>query len=179
MERNVNIITDLDGTKIVLINDIAFKGKRNVEWKDVEQYLRRYVGEFYTVADTDDVVYIGADLPDEYAHSVYTHRIRGANAKAKANATQGIPELIEIATGKHYEENRKKKHEKNAQFGWYRYDSRFALPVYGQNGEVERYNVFQALMLVRYARDGKLYLYDIMEVKKETSKLFESKDCTQ
>lgn len=179
MDRNVNIITDLDGAKIVLINDIVFKGKRSVKWKDVEQYLRQYIGEFYTVADTEEIVYIGSDLPDEYAHSNYTKKLKGGSAKAKANAAQGLPEMIETATGKQFEENRKEKHGKDAKYGWYRYESRFALPVYDENGEVERYNVFHALMLMRHAKDGKVYLYDIMEIKKETSKLFQSGDLTQ
>lgn len=30
MDRNVNIITDLDGNKIVLINDIRFKAKKKI-----------------------------------------------------------------------------------------------------------------------------------------------------
>ena len=30
--RNVNIITDADGKKLVLINDIRFKGKRQIDW---------------------------------------------------------------------------------------------------------------------------------------------------
>lgn len=30
LDRNVNIIADLKGNKIVLINDIIFKGKRSV-----------------------------------------------------------------------------------------------------------------------------------------------------
>jgi hypothetical protein len=179
MDRNVNIITDLDGNRIVVINDIVFKGKRNVEWKDVESYLRQYVGEFYEIADTKEMVYIGSDLPDEYANSNYTHRLKGASAKAKANAAQGLPEMIEIATGKEFQENKKDKHNKDAKYGWYRYESRFALPVYSENGEVERYNVFHALILVRHAKDNKLYLYDIIEIKKETSKLFQSTDLTQ
>lgn len=91
MDRNVNIITDLDGNRIAVINDIIFKGKRNVDWDDVEQYLRKYVGEFYEIADTNEVVYIGSDLPDEYANSNYTHRLKGA--KAKANAALGLPEM--------------------------------------------------------------------------------------
>ena len=62
-----------------------------------------------------------------------------------------------------------KKHDKNARFGWYRYDSRFALPVYGSDGEVERYNVFRVEMLIRHAEDGKMYLYDLVNIKKETS----------
>lgn len=33
---NVNIITDVDGKKIVLINDIRFKGKRREEWEEIE-----------------------------------------------------------------------------------------------------------------------------------------------
>ncbi len=28
MERNINLVKDLDGTKIVLINDIRFKGNK-------------------------------------------------------------------------------------------------------------------------------------------------------
>jgi hypothetical protein len=124
-------------------------------------------------------VYIGSDLPDEYANSNYTHRLKGASAKAKANATQGLPEMIEIASGKQFEENRKEKHNKDAQYGWYRYESRFALPVFSEEGEVERYNVFHVLMLMRHAKDEKIYLYDIMEIKKETSNLFQSNDLTQ
>ena len=45
--RNVSIIEDLNGDRIVVINDIIFKGKRKIKWNDVEEYLQRYVGEFY------------------------------------------------------------------------------------------------------------------------------------
>ena len=84
--RNVSIVKDLNGNNIVIINDIVFKGKKSISWKDVEKYLMRYVGELYTIVATNEVVYIGADLPDEYAHSEYTNILKGANAKAKANA---------------------------------------------------------------------------------------------
>ena len=96
--RNISIVKDLNGNNIVIINDIVFKGKKSISWKDVEKYLMRYVGELYTIAATNEVVYIGADLPDEYAHSEYTNILKGANAKAKANAVQGIPELIKISS---------------------------------------------------------------------------------
>ncbi|MCD8398500.1 MAG: hypothetical protein LUD12_15210 [Lachnospiraceae bacterium] len=179
MDRNVSIINDVDGNRIVMINDIKFKGKRRVNWEDVEAYLKQYVGEFYSIAATGEVVYIGAELPDEYTRSNYTARLKGGSAKAKANAAQALPEMIEIADGKCFEENRKSKHNNDARFGWYRYDTRFALPVYNEYGEVERYNVFHALMLMRHAKDEKLYLYDIMEIKKEARNLFQSEDFTQ
>ena len=47
--RNVNIITDADGKKLVLINDIRFKGKRQIDWDDVKQYLKGYVGDYYAI----------------------------------------------------------------------------------------------------------------------------------
>ena len=131
------------------------------------------------VAASNDVVYIGPDLPDEYAHSNYTHILRGTNAKAKANAVQGLPELMEVANGKSYTENYKTKHNTDAMYGWYRYESRFALPVFDANGEITRYNIFNVIMVIRHAKEGKKYLYDIINIKKETSTLFQSEDITQ
>ena len=170
IKRNVSVIQDIDGNNIVMINDIVFKGKRSVEWSDVEKYLRQYVGDFYQIAETEDIIYIGTDLPDEYSGSNYTKHIKGTIAKAKANAAQAIPEMIEIAISKSFEDNKKNKHSRHAKNGWYRYDTRFALPVYSENGEIERYNVFSARLLIRHASSGKMYLYDVLEIKKETSK---------
>ena len=170
IKRNVSVIQDIDGNNIVMINDIVFKGKRSVEWAYAEKYLRQYVGDFYQIAETEDIIYIGTDLPDEYSGSNYTKHIKGTIAKAKANAAQAIPEMIEIATSKTFEDNKKNKHNRHAKHGWYRYDTRFALPVYDENGEVRRYNVFSARLLIRHASSGKMYLYDVLEIKKETSK---------
>ena len=167
--RNISVIRDEDGNKIVVINDILFKGKRSVNWDDVREYLKQFVGEVYQIAETKDMIYIGTDLPDEYTGSVYTKRLKGANAKAKVNAVQGLPEMIEIATNGIFEGNRKEKHMRDARNGWYRYDTRFAMPVYYE-GELERYNTFKARLLIRHASSGRKYLYDILEIKKETSK---------
>ena len=111
MERNVNIVKDVNGNNIVIINDIRFKGKRSVKWDDVKAYLEDFVDEFYEIADTKDIVYIGSDLPDEYTSSKYTFSLKGTVAKAKANAAQGLPEMLEIAVGKKFEQNRETKHQ--------------------------------------------------------------------
>ena len=102
-----------------------------------------------------------------------TKELRGANMYAKANSSSVIREMIEIATNKTFAENYAQKHNTDAKFGWYRYDTRFAIPVYDDAGELVRYNVFKARILVRHAKDGKLYLYDILRTKKETSKPLE------
>ena len=173
-KRNVSVIQDVDGNKIVIINDIRFKGNTSINWKEVRAYLKEFVGEFYIIASTGDAIYIGTDLPSEYTGSNYTEKLNGTAAKAKANATQGIPEMIEISIGKHFREKNDKKHNWNAKNGWYRYDSRFALPVYDESGEIERYNIFHASMIIRHANDGKKYLYDVIDIKKETSTPLES-----
>ena len=55
MQRKVNVVEDLDGNKIVVIHDIIFKGKRTMEWTDVEEYLKRFVGEEHIIEDSGDV----------------------------------------------------------------------------------------------------------------------------
>ena len=88
-------------------------------------------------------------------------------AKAKANASQNIPELIQIANNPSHTVNTKKKHNKDAKYGWYRYEVRFALPVYDDKiGNVVRYNIYRSTMLVRHAEDDKKYLYDFISIKK-------------
>ena len=64
--------------------------------------------------------------------------LKGPNLKAKANITQAVGELIQIATNKSSAEDYGEKHGKKAQFGWYRYDE-----------------------------DGKIYLYDFLRTKKK------------
>ena len=167
--RNVTVVKDAAGKDIVLINNIKFKGKRSIDWDDVRDYLKSFVGSACKIESSGDWVFIGNDLPNEYTGSEYTYSLKGANAKAKANATQGIPELINTAQGKHFRENHEEKHNRNAKFGWYRYDSKFALPVFKDDGDIERYNFFHASLIVRHSEDNKLYLYDILDIKKETS----------
>ena len=75
-KRNVSVIQDADGNKIVVINDIVFKGKRSISWEDVEKYLKRYVGDIYSIAEDNEIIYIGSELPSEYAGSVYTKKLR-------------------------------------------------------------------------------------------------------
>ena len=119
------------------------------------------------------MIYIGSDFPDEYAHSKDTKVLRGPNEYAKANASAAIKELIQIATNKTFSENHKDKHNIKAKYGWYRYDTRFAIPKYNDYGELVGYNIFKGRMVIRHAKDNKLYLYDILRIKKETLTLLE------
>ena len=167
--RNVNIITDEEGNRIALIKDIRFRGKQNIDWRSVKAYLEGYMGDSYEISESAQRVYIGKTLSDEFTCSEFTKSLKGANAKSKANAATAIPELIQIALNPKWQENKKEKHDKDAKHGWYRYDVRFAIPVY-ENDVLIRYNVFGARLLINHAENGKKYLYDILTIKKETSK---------
>ena len=170
---NVSIITDAEGKKVVVINDLRFKRSKRVDWNIVEEYLKEYIGECAEILDTNEMIYIGSDFPDEYAHSKDTKVLRGPNEYAKANASVVIKELIQIATNKAFSENHKDKHNSKAKYGWYRYDTRFAIPKYDNDGELEGYNIFKGRLVIRHAQDEKLYLYDILRIKKETSEPLE------
>ena len=137
--KNVNVISDENGKSLVLINDVRFRTRRTIDWNRVEEYLKEYIGNHYEILETSEKVYIGVDFPDEFCHSQDKINLKGANEKAKAK------------------------------YGWYRYDTRFGLPLYDSEGELERYDIYTARMLVRCDKDGRLYLYDLVRTKKETS----------
>lgn len=138
-----------EGSPIVIINDIRFQSRRGIDWNKVEKYLKEYIGKYFEITETSEKIYIGSDFPDEFSHSNDTKRLKGANTKAKANMTSAIGELIQIATEKAQYPDYNNKHGEKAKLGWYRYNTKFGIPVYDA--------------------DGKLYLYDLVRTKKETS----------
>ena len=166
--RNVTVVQEDGKKRLVIINDIRFKGKRNIDWKKVKEYLKGYVGDFYEISETADIIYIGNEFTKEFPESKSRTALRGAIAKAKANSAVAIPELIQIASNPSWEKNNKDKHNKMAKYGWYRYDIRFALPVYDKDILIS-YNIYTGKLLVNHAENGKKYLYDILSIKKETS----------
>ena len=87
--------------------------------KEVKLYLKGYMGDFYQIQENAEKIYIGNELPEEYTESESRKALKGASAKAKANAATAIPELIQIASNPEYQENNKEKHNKDAKNGWY------------------------------------------------------------
>lgn len=62
MKEKVDIIKDVDGKNVVVINDLRFKGRRSVDWNAVETCLKEYIGECAEITEISDVIYIGADF---------------------------------------------------------------------------------------------------------------------
>lgn len=157
------------------IKNIIFLNKQNIPWNDVEQYLKRYIGKEFIVQQYQDCIGIAGDFPDEYAESKYTKSLRGALAKVKANAAQIIDMLIENAVNRRWFENKNEKHKNNASEGWFRYDTYFRISVKGSDEITERYNQYKATLVVRKTSKG-LFLYDVLDIKKEASTPHESRE---
>ncbi len=165
----MQIVTDKNGHKIVVLPEVIFKNKHSIDWNAVEKYLKKYVGEIVTIAETQDIIYIGNEFPDEFSGSKYTKRLKGSNAKVKANAAQAIPEMLEIATEKEFHANQKDKHSFMAGKGWYYYKTRFAMPTYDNEIKTDIYHIYSARLLINCTAFGKMYLYDLLDIKKEAS----------
>ena len=148
------------------VKEIIFKNKQNIPWNDVEVFLKKYIGTDVLVKKYGDVIYIPSDFPDEFTESQYTKKLRGALAKAKANASQVVIEMLENADNRRWVENKDNKHQKEASGGWYRYEVGFAIPV-DHAGETSKNN-YRATAVVRI-KEQELYLYDIINIKKEAS----------
>lgn len=48
-KEKLNVITDENGKRIVLINDIRFKTRRIIDWKEAEECLKQYIGKHYEI----------------------------------------------------------------------------------------------------------------------------------
>lgn len=158
--------------RYVPIKQMVFPGK-NPDMKKVEDYLNAYLQKEYMVEETKDIIRIGSKFASEFCGSEYTKRLKGAILKTKANCATIIPELIRTAHHRRWDENKAEKHRNDACKGWYRYDVGFSLPVYDNLENQVGENLYEATLLARI-NDYGIYLYDVINIKKEASKPFES-----
>lgn len=134
--------------------------------KKVENDLKYLIGTKAMIDKYNDEIIIGKDFPDEFTSSNYTIKLLGPLKKAKANMSMVILELVKKATNKRFQENKEKKHNVDAKYGWERYDVNFVIPVINENGEVIQSNNYTSTMIVRLDANGKKYLYDFINIKK-------------
>lgn len=164
-------VRDVGGTQVVWIDDNIMKGKpAEVSVADyLVDYMTEHVGEVYRIIESGQMVYLGSDLPKEYAWSKYSQRIRARNQplyRAKARMASGVGEAINVATNRRWE---KTKHpgNKDAAYGIYKYDAKIAFPSYNEAGDFTGVQAFDITLVIRNASNGRKYLYDIQNIKKD------------
>ena len=76
--------------------------------------------------------------------------------------------MVAEATNRRFNVNKNIKHSKVATIGWYRYDTFFEMAVRGENEENLRWNKYRGTLIV-IANEKGLFLYDLINIKKEAS----------
>lgn len=140
------------------------------DYKAAAAYLKALVNTeepFSTILADALPVYAGKDLPSEYKGSEYTLGMHRGLREVKMQAATNLDEMLLLAENGEWRENVKNKHVKDAQNGWYRYKTRFAVPVLNARKAVDRYAVYGGVLLIRNDADGKSYLYDMVDVEKK------------
>lgn len=138
--------------------------------KAAAAYLKALVNAekpFSTILADALPVYAGKDLPSEYKGSEYTLGMHRGLREVKMQAATNLDEMLLLAEDGEWRENVKEKHGKDAQNGWYRYKTRFAVPVLNARKAVDHYAVYGGVLLIRNDADGKSYLYDMVDVEKK------------
>lgn len=138
--------------------------------KAAAAYLKALVNAekpFSTILADALPVYAGKDLPSEYKGSEYTLGMHRGLREVKMQAATNLDEMLLLAEDGEWRENIKEKHGKDAQNGWYRYKTRFAVPVLNARKAVDHYAVYGGVLLIRNDADGKSYLYDMVDVEKK------------
>lgn len=150
----------------VKINDDIFENNNGKSIsKTIYDYIEKHIGDVYTNIESGQKVYLGKDLPSEYAYSESSKFLPIQKKLAKGRATTNFKEIIENASNRRWQKNTKSKHELDAKYGFYKYDTTFS---FDYN---DRENIYTATILIRNDANGKKYLYDIDEgIKKQRIK---------
>ena len=155
------------GGKVMPVLDTQ---KDTRDYSAAEAYLKTLVDTehpFSTILMDAQPVYIGRDLPGEYKGSDYTYGLNRAMRQVKMQAATNLDEMLLLAENGEWRENIKEKHKVDAKNGWYRYSTQFAVPVLDIKKTVDHYTVYSGTLLIRNDADGKSYLYDLLDIKKE------------
>lgn len=164
---------DDDGNPVVLIDQDIFAGHEGESRsKVIRDFLRQHIGEYYTIIESGQRVYLGKDLPDEYTRSKYTQSANKTVKYVKGQAAQNLGELIQYAYNARSEAARHaEKHKRDAKYGFNRYSAVFAI----QNFQ----NLYTADLVIRNDADGKSYLYDVVNIHKKHQSAFGRRSLTE
>lgn len=164
-----------DGQKVVVLDQNVLDQRPNTMKKEtfIKNYLvdlaRNNPDVFARIEENGHKIYLDDNvLPNEYTYSKSAQNARGEIKNVRERALSNLDEIIEVGSNRRFEGNRKenlqpKKADKK-RGGMYKYDAKIAIP--NENGVDSSYN---ATVLIRYDQNGRRYLYDIVDIKKDGS----------
>ncbi|MBP3256257.1 MAG: hypothetical protein J6M60_07235 [Clostridia bacterium] len=160
-EKKSKIIYNKDGTfSRVKINKNIFSNKNESIQKNVNKIIKKYIGEYAYIIESGQKIYFDKNLVGEYTYSNTTKNLPVSYKLAKGRAAIIFKEIINNAKGRIWEPNKKEKHKIDAYYGFYRYVTRFSFEYNGFE------QIYEGTILIRNDKNGKKYLYDVLNIKK-------------
>lgn len=145
-----------------------YTGKIN--WKLIKSLLALLIGKKVVISETKEVIKIDKKFAKEFVSSKYTKGLNNSLKKIKANLSEFIEELIKNASHPKHEDNNETKHNNDAYNGWEKYVSRFTIEVFDTNENKMVLQRYTCVMVIRCPNHKEMYLYDIVNIKKEADK---------
>ncbi len=136
----------------------------NLDFKSINKEIMKNInsqkGLIYKIAETNNNIIIDKKTSKEYTFSNYSRRSSKENKRIKGILSRYLKEVINNSNDRKFVNYKKKKHIKDAKYGFYKYKITFSI----LNKGVE--NFYEAIVLIRNSEDTKKYLYDILNIKK-------------
>ena len=136
----------------------------NLDFKSINKEIMKNInsqkGLIYKIAETNNNIIIDKKTSKEYTFSNYSRRSSKENKRIKGILSRYLKEVINNSNDRKFVNYKKKKHIKDAKYGFYKYKITFSI----LNKGVE--NFYEAIVLIRNSEDNKKYLYDILNIKK-------------
>ena len=122
--------------------------------------IKKQKGFTYKIEETNNNIIIDKKTSKEYTFSRYTRKLNIDNKIIKSILSKYLKEIINNSSDRKFVNYKKKKHIKDAKYGFYKYKITFSII----NKNIE--NIYEATVLIRNSEDTKKYLYDILNIKK-------------
>ena len=143
--------------------DVRTKELYGERVKDIiHDSLYNLVGESLNIKADNHTVWVDSDMPGEYVGSEDTYGLNDKNLQAKMSLVNGIKSVIENAQNPRWSKNVESKHDIDAKRGWLNYKIRI-----GFVNDEGKITYFNGILKVRMDANGKDYVYDIVDIRKE------------
>lgn len=153
MGRIVNIVKTLYG---------------RVDWSAARMKLLKLVKNVITIKENNAKVKFDRKFIKEFTASKYTQSANKKIKNIKANLVDNITELVENAGHIFIEINNKDKHRIDSGYRWEKYKCLFrfnSLDELGNNVSI----IYSCCIVIRCPNFKEKYIYDIVDIKKETN----------
>ncbi len=121
----------------------------------------------FTSIFSPPIVYPNSSHPHGAWRPMRSQRSRPARWVSQARRRSASAAAAGAGASAAYRPARHTQGDKDAQNGWYRYDTQFAVPILNAKKDIDHYTVYGGTLLIRNDADGKSYLYDLIDIEKK------------